>query len=147
MFLSSPNDGHSNCFQFWVLIHYAPKNICVLVTCFHFSRHGIAESSDKFTLNFSRNGQTVLQRSCITLHPHQQRIRVPMSPPPQTHYCLLLNGCLSSGREMCLYFYVTLFNPRNHEDGSSRNPYPSYHISKQSHAFLLINRVYFLFAQ
>ena len=65
------------------------KNICVSVTYFHFSRHEAAESPDKFMVKFFWKGQTILQRSYISLYIHTSNIWVLTSPPPQTRFAWL----------------------------------------------------------
>lgn len=46
---------------------------------------GVAGSFSNSMFNFLRNCQTVFQSSCIILHSHRQRMRVPISLHPHQH--------------------------------------------------------------
>ena len=88
-------DGHFSCFHFWLLWikllwHCMCKLLCECMCLFFL---GICLEVEflthKVTLNIFRNRQTASQRSCtIISHPHQQWMRVPISPHPLKHLLL-----------------------------------------------------------
>lgn len=69
----------------WIMLLWS---ICTRFGVFSFRNihmTGVAGSFSNSMFNFLRNCQTVFQSSCIILHSHRQRMRVPISLHPHQH--------------------------------------------------------------
>ena len=79
----------SSIFNFLKNLHTVFNSSCAILHLEYITRNRIAGSYVSSIFNFLKNLHTVFNSSCAILHSHQQCAKVPISPHPRQHLCLV----------------------------------------------------------